>query len=383
MADVHVAAVCDVRESARLRAKNTVDQRYGDSACATYSDFRELLARKDIDAIVNATPDHWHVLIALEAARNGKDMYHEKPLGMSVQEAQVLRDEIHRTGRVFQFGTQQRSSYNFRFACELARNKKIGDLKTVVLGGVGGGERENPPPEPPAEPVPPGFDYNMWLGPAPWAPYSAQRCSSAWGSIRDYCLGGISGAWGIHDVDIAQWAANADDTGPIEIEGTGEVPTDGLATAITAWNITHTYANGVKVLHMDGKAVRDYAKQNGFPELPWMGVLFIGTDGWIFASRNTLRAKPSSLLRIALSPDDLRLYYSNNHARNFVECVLSRRKTICPIESAVRSDTVCHIDDIAVRLGRKLRWDPAREIFLNDQDANRMLVRPMRSPWRL
>ncbi len=385
MPDVHVAAVCDVRQSAVARAKERVDGRYGDSGCAGYGDFRELLARDDIDAIVNATPDHWHVLIGLEAARNGKDMYYEKPFGMSVEEGKVLRGEIQRTGCVFQFGTQQRSSYNFRFACELARNKKIGELRTVVLGGVGGWGREDVPPEPEPmpEPVPAGFDYDMWLGPAPWAPYSERRCSRSWGSIRDYSLGGLGGAWGVHDVDIAQWVCDADDSGPTEVEGTGEVPSDGLATVVTRWTVRHRYANGVEMLHMDAKAVRDYMKDNGYPELPWMGVMFIGSEGWVFASRRSIFAKPSALLRTALGPDDRRLYFSNNHARNFIDCVRSRRRTICPVESAVRSDTVCHLDDMTIRLGRKLRWDPVKEEVVGDDEANRMLSYSMRAPWHL
>ena len=284
---------------------------------------------------------------------------------------------------MFQFGTQQRSSYNFRFACELARNKKIGELKTVVLGGVGGGSRGDTPPMPAPEPVPVGFDYDMWLGPAPWAPYCEQRCSRSWMGIQDYCLGGLSGAWGIHDVDIAQWVCDADDSGPIEVEGTGDIPSDGLFTAVTAWTVRHKYASGVEMLHMDARAVRDYMKENGYPELPWMGVMFIGSDGWVFANRQRLLASSSRLLGIAFSPDDERLYFSNDHARNFINCVRSRKRTICPVESAVRSDTVCHLDDMAIRLGRKLRWDPVKEQVVDDDEANRMLSRSMRSPWHL
>jgi predicted dehydrogenase len=348
-----------------------------------YNDFRELLARDEVDAILNATPDHWHVLIALEAARQGKDMYHEKPLGMSVEEGKVLRSEIQHSGSVFQFGTQQRSSYNFRFACELARNRRLGELKRVVLGGVGGGSRGNPPPVPAPEPVPAGFDYDMWLGPAPWSPYCNERVSRSWMGIRDYCLGGISGAWGIHDVDIAQWVCDADDSGPIEVEGTGEIPSDGLSTAVSGWTVRHTYASGVEMLHMDAQAVRDYTEQRGYPRLPWMGVMFIGTEGWVFASRQRLIAEPQGLLGQGFSPDDVRLYYSNNHAQNFIDCVKSRKRTICPIESAVRSDTVCHLDDITIRLGRKLRWDPVKEEVVGDDEANRMLSRSMRAPWHL
>ena len=239
---VRVVAVCDLRRKFRERAKQVVDQRYGDSGCRMYHDYRELLARPDIDAVLIATPDHWHALIAIEAARNGKDMYMEKPVDVHVAAAKALRRAVNRYGVVFQFGTQQRSDRGFRFGCELVRNGRIGKLQTIVVGSVQGLELPNQPLQP--QPDPAEFDYDMWLGPAPWSPYTFERAASRaegspgyWMHIHDYCLGCLSGAWGIHHVDIAQWGNNSDDTGPLEIEGSGVLPSDGLCDTPITWRV--------------------------------------------------------------------------------------------------------------------------------------------------
>ena len=384
--DVRVVAVCDLREMFRQKAKDRVNQHYGGKGCETYHDFREMLGRKDIDAVTVVTPDHWHSLIGLEAARNGKDMYYEKPLSMSVTEDKVLRDTINRYGVIFQFGTQQRSDNRFRFACELVRNERIGKLHTIMVGSHPSITCPNQPTQ--SMPDRKEFDYDMWLGPAQWAPYTYQRCASRvmgtlgmWTYIYDYSLGGLSGAWGIHHVDIAQWGNGTDNTGPIEIEGTGVFPEDGLTDTAIAWEIEHKYANGVKMIHMNSKTALKRASQ--FSLHSGVGILFLGSEGWVFVCRNLIEAHPKSLLTSTIGPDEIGLYRSNNHRRNFLDCVKTRQKTICPIETAVRSDTICHQDDIAIRLGRKLRWNPEGEKFINDGQANRMLTRPMRSPWHL
>ena len=388
--DVRMVAVCDLRRKFRERARQRVDERYGDSGCATYNDFRELLARPDIDAVCIATPDHWHALIALEAAKNRKDMYLEKPVDVHMAAAKALREAVNRYGVVFQFGTQQRSSQEFRFGCELVRNGRIGKLHTIVVGSLPGAELANQPIQP--EPDPNEFDYDMWLGPAPWAPYTFERAASRaegspgyWMHIHDYCLGCLSGAWGIHHVDIAQWGNNSDDTGPVEIEGTGVLPQDGLCDTALTWRVEHAYANGVKMIHMDSRHTEQEFPQFVTPVLQYRGcgILFLGTDGWVIVSRGGIDAQPKSLLQTTFDSSEPRLPVSNNHERNFLECVKSRRPPISSIESAVRSDTICHLDDIAIRLGRKLHWDPKAEQFLNDDQANRLLTRPLRSPWRL
>ena len=385
--DVQAVAVSDLFEMFRMKAVEKVEQHYGGKGFKAYRDYRELLARSDIDAVMIATPDHWHALVGIEAARNGKDMYYEKPLAMSVREGKAICDAVNRYGVVFQFGTQQRSDEKFRFACELARNEKIGKLHTILVGSHPSQTCPNQPTQP--TPARDEFDYDTWLGPAPWSPYTYGRCASrvmgklggTWMHIHDYSLGSLGGAWGVHHVDIAQWGNGTDDTGPVEIEGTGAIPADGLADTVTEWEVEHTYANGVKMIHatrrIAAKRAKQFAVRNG------LGILFIGTEGWFLVGRGYLQAEPRSLLTATIGPDEIHLPRSNNHRRNFIECVKSRQRTMCPVETAVRSDTICHMDDIAIRLGRKLRWDPQKEEFINDDQANRMLTRPLRSPWHL
>jgi predicted dehydrogenase len=388
--DVQLVAVCDLRHSFRQKAKLAIDQKYGNQDCATYHDFRELLARSDIDAVCVATPGHWHAMIGIEAAKNGKDMYLEKPADVHVAAAKALRAAVNRYGVVFQFGTQQRSGQAFRLACELARNGRLGKLHTIVVGSVPGVTFPNQPTQP--EPDPRVFDYDMWLGPAPWAPYTFQRAASRaegspgyWMHIHDYGLGCLSGAWGIHHIDIAQWANGTDETGPLEIEGTGVLPQDGLCDTPLTWRVEHLYANGVKMLHIDAKHTEAEFPQfkNGMLPQRGCGVLLLGNEGWVLVSRGGIDASAMSLLREPIGLDEIRLPVSNHHKRDFLECVRTRKQTVSPIEAAVRSDTICHLDDIAIRTGRKLRWDPAKEQFLNDEAANRLLSRPMRSPWVL
>jgi len=388
--DVRVVAVCDLRRKFREQAKQVVDERHGNTDCRMYHDFRELLARPDIDAVCIATPDHWHALIAIEAAKNHKDMYMEKPVDVHVAAAKALREAVNRYGVVFQFGTQQRSDRGFRFGCELVRSGRIGKLRTIVVGSVPGAQLANQPLQP--QPDPAEFDYDFWLGPAPWSPYTFERAASRaegspgyWMHIHDYCLGCLSGAWGIHHVDIAQWGNNSDDTGPLEIEGSGVLPSDGLCDTPITWRVEHLYASGVKMIHMDSKHTEAEFPQFVTPvlDMKGCGILFIGSEGWVIVSRGGTDAGPKSLLQTAFDSNEPRLPVSNNHKRNFLDCVKTRRQPISHIEAAVRSDTICHLDDIAIRTGRKLHWDPKTEHFVNDEAANRLLTRPLRSPWRL
>jgi predicted dehydrogenase len=374
--DVQAVAVCDVRKEHRDRAKSLIDDKYGNSDCNTYNDFRELLARKDIDAILMACPDHWHALIGIEAARQNKDMYYEKPLSLFFRECQSMRNAINRYGVVFQHGTQQRSDERYRFAVELVRNGRIGELTEILVASAGYPQIAPQPPMP----VPEGLDYDMWLGPAPWVPYTELRCTRNFTLIYDYSVGCISGAYGIHDIDIAQWVVDADHTGPIEVEGTGVIAKDGLYDTILSWESIHTYENGVRIRYMDHRSAR---QKEPLYTSHMMGILFIGTEGWIFVQRGFMGAQPKSLLRTVIGPNEICLPRSNDHRRNFLDCVKTRQQPICPIEVAVRSDTVCHQADIAIRLGRKLYWDPVKEEYKNDTEANRMLSRPMRSPWQL
>ena len=370
-----VVAVCDVKRAMRERAKQPVDAHYGNKDCAVYNDFRELLDRGDIDALTIATLDSWHVLHALAAVRAGKDIYLEKPMGMSIQEIQVLRDAVHRYGRVFQFGTQQRSSQEFRQACEIARNGRLGKVHTIKVGvHAGAAERSGLKTYTP-EPVPDGLDYNLWLGPAPWAPYTTARLVYPhWFHISDYSLGYVSG-WGIHHIDIAQWGNGTELSGPVEIEGSARFPDDdALCDNPLSWNTRMKYANGVDLIFT--------GDEPGFTGVR-QGVTFEGPDGWVFVNRGVIEAEPKSLLREPFDPDAVHLPVSTLHQGNFLECVRTRQKTISNIDVAVRSDTVCQLAWCAFHLNRKLHWDPARELFINDPDANRKLIRSLRAPWRL
>lgn len=374
--DVRVAAICDVRRQHRDRAKQWVDEHYGDQSCATYNDFRELLARKDIDAVLIAVPDHWHALIGIEAARRGKDMYYEKPMGLTFADAKAMRAAVHRYGVVFQFGTQQRSDQRYRLACELVRNGRIGELQTIAIASAG----MNPIAPQPVEPVPEGLDYDLWLGQAPWAPFTHLRCTRNWTLIYDYSLGCISGAYGIHDVDCAQWANDADHTGPVWAEGTAVIPSTGLYDTPERYAIEYRYANGVKLELLDMMTARARYGQFRFGS---MAMMFLGSKGWVYVSREGMRTQPESLMHVVIGPNENKVVFSKEHHRNFLDAVRTRRQPVSNIEAAVRSETVCQQGDIAIRLGRKVNWDPVREFFLDDEQANRMLARPMRSPWRL
>ncbi len=381
--DVQALAVCDVHETQRQNAKQSIDEYYDNKDCAAYKDFRELLARKDIDAVQITAPDHWHVLIALEATRQRKHMYCEKPMGWSMRAAQAVRKAVHDSGVVFQFGTQQRSTGKFRAACELVRNGRIGQLKTILVGVPGSWTC----PKQPTEPVPKELDYELWLGPAPAAPYCYQRCRpftekegwSNWYSISDYCMGMI-GNWGVHHLDIAQWGNGTDLGGPIEVEGSGVFPEGMLTDAATTWQVENRYANGVTLIHMDdGTSKKHPLQKNGHGH----GVMFLGTEGWVHVDREKMDAEPKSLLKATIGPNETQLFKSNNHHVNFIDAVKGRTKPAAPIDVAVRSDAMCCLQQIAIKLKRKLRWDPAREVFSGDDEANRLLDRPMRGPWKV
>jgi len=332
--EVQVVAVCDVHETQRRRAKQSVDEFYDNRDCAATKDFRELVGRKDIDAVQITTPDHWHVLVALEAVRRGKHMYCEKPIGWSARAAKVLRKAVQESGVVFQFGTQQRSGGKFRFACELVRNGKIGQLKTILVGVPGSWTC----PRQPTEPVPKELDYDLWLGPAPEAPYCYQRCRpwtekegwSIWYCISDYCTGMI-GNWGVHHLDIAQWGNGTDLSGPTEIEGTGVFPKDLLTDAAMSWQVENRYQSGVTLVHMDDGTAKKHPQQVA---KYGHGVLFLGTEGWVHVDREVIDAQPNALLKATLGPNEVHLLKSDNHHANFIDAVKGRAKPAAPIDES-------------------------------------------------
>ncbi len=377
--DVQIVAVCDVDARRAEDARRIVEGHYAGRArsgryrrCDAYGDFRDLVARPDIDAVTVGTPDHWHALPALASARAGKDIFIQKPLTRTVVEGRVLSDTVRRYGRVLQVGSQQRSDPRFRFACELVRNGRIGRLETVRVGLP-----TDPSTGPqPGMPVPEGLDYETWLGPAPWKPYTEKRVHPTrgygrpgWLRIRDYGCGMITG-WGSHHLDIAQWGMGTEHTGPVAVEGWGEFPDDGLWDVHGRCRIEYTYASGVRLICAD----------NGTNA---QGVRFEGTEGWIYINRGRLEAEPASLLKETFGPDEVHLYRSRDHKGNWIEGIKTRAETVAPVEVGHRSCSVCLVGHVAMRLGRWLTWDPETEQFPGDAEANRMLSRPMREPWTL
>jgi len=369
--DAHLVAVCDVDSLKRQRTQNVVNEYYANlygadsyKGCDGYNDFRELLAREDIDAVLIATPDHWHSDLVASAAKAGKDIYCEKPLSLTIKEGRDMVNYARRYNIVFQTGSHQRSSYEFRFACELVRNGYIGELKKVGFG-------YNPKTvisrecDLPAEPVPDYLDWNMWLGPAPWRPYHSILSPHVsveswhhWRDYRDYSAGKIAD-WGAHHFDIIQWALDMDSSGPVEI-----IPPDGKKT--TAY--TYKYANGVPLIYEVGDSGT---------------ITFTGSEGSIRVRRGSIETTPSSLRRITLSANDIHLYKSTNHYQNWLDCIRTRERPICDVEIGCRSVTVCHIGNIAHQVGRPLKWDPRQEEFVDDQEANRYLSRKKRDSWKI
>lgn len=376
--DSQVIAVCDVDANHLENAEKLVNAHYSQAStsgaykgCGVYNDWRELIARDDIDAVVVSTPDHWHVPISIAAIKAGKDVYCEKPLTLTISEGRMLSDTVRRYNRVFQTGSEFRARFGFHRAAELVRNGRIGKLHTIrtyLPWGHPSGLDNSP------KPVPNGFDYDMWLGPAPWAPYTDGRCHRRFRHILDYS-GGILTDWGGHLNDQAQWGNDTEYTGPIEIEGKGEFPKTGIYNTAKTFHVEYKYANGVKLI-----CVSKYS------ELGAGGAIkYEGTDGWIFTGLGLpLISHPESVLDSVISPNETHLYTCpQGPERNFLDCVHTRKQPYYPAEVGHRSTAICHLGNISMLLERKLKWDPEKERFLGDEQANRMLSRAMRSPWHL
>jgi predicted dehydrogenase len=371
VAGVQVVAVCDVWQSRRQKAKQIVDEHYGTSDCATYTDFRELLKRQDVDAVMIATQDHWHALIAVAAARAGKDIYCEKPLGVAVTECRAILDAVRRYGRVFQTGTQQRSDQKFRFACELARNGYLGKIHTVKVASEGPNYKPGYKGPYDPMPAPDGLDFDMYLGPAPKKPYNPGRLAwPDWYLIWDYCDGFIVN-WAVHHLDIANWGCPGVAEGPFEFECKGTYRNEGFTDNINDWSAEFRYQSGLRM------TFTDYWGENK------SGCRFEGDKGWVYVDRPGIWAEPESLLKVNLKADDLHLHESNNHQRDFIESVRTRRDPVSDAEAGHKASYLGMIADISARLKRTLKWDPAKERFVNDPEADRMLTRPMRTPWHL
>ncbi len=355
MPEVKLAAVCDVDTTRREAGKKRVDDAYGNNDCAAYIDYREILSRDDIDAIACATPDHWHAMVILDTCKTGKDMYCEKPLINNLVEAKAVMDAVKASEIIFQTGSQQRASKNFRYACELVRNGYLGKVQRVEVG-VGG------PPQPcnlPGEEMEPGLDWDRWLGPAPAREYNSvlsprgvHNHFPSWRAFCEYGGGGMTD-WGAHHFDIAQWGLGMDESGPTEIRP----PKDGS-------KLTYIYENGVEVVHGGAS-----------------GVTFFGSDGELFVNRGKLTSKPEGIIKQEIGPNEIHLYEApgdshSGHRQDWVNCVKSRKQPNCPIEIGARTVAVCHLGNIAYLHaeeldGQPLRWDPKMWQFVGNEKANK------------
>jgi predicted dehydrogenase len=363
--DVRVVAVCDVDKGHLLRAKRAVDKRYGNQDCAAIGDFRELLARQDIDVVMISTPDHWHTLISIMALRAGKDVQCEKPT-LTIAEGKLLCTETRKHRKVFQTSTEDRAVPEYHRLAELVRNGRIGKLEKieVILP-----QQPGRPGDPTPQPVPPELDYEMWLGPAPAAPYTRDRVHYNFRWIEDYS-GGIICDWGTHLFDTAQWANDTELSGPVEIEGQGTYWQGGLFNTVKDYEVTFRYANGVVMTCKPGNP----------------SIKFIGTGGWVGNTgwRGPVEASSPAILNSVIGPEELHLYTNPaGEHRDFLDCVKSRKDPYFPVEIGHRVSTVCHLANAAIKLGRKLKWDPVAERFTNDDAANQLLDRPRRAPWQL
>ena len=362
--EVQMVAVCDVDKTHRNRAKGLCDQRYGNKDCTAYLDFRELIGRGDLDAVMLALPDHWHAIPVIEAARAGLDMHGQKPFSRSIIEGRAMVTEIERYGRIWQTGSQQRSDYKFRRAAELVRNGKIGKIQKIEVGlPTGGATDVKPVQEPPA-----GLDWDFWLGPAPYVPYRG-IVHWNWRWIMDYSGGQLTD-WAGHHIDIAHWGMGWDRTGPTEIEGEGEYPEDGIYNVPTKYRFTCRYADGITMTVANNQQLTQGAK-------------WFGDKGWIHVNRGGLNASDEKILREEIGPNEIHLYESRDHKQNFLDCVKSRKETICPAEVGFRSISVGLLGEIAMLTGRKIKWDPEKEEIIGDPEASALLGRSYREPWVL
>ncbi|OHB82216.1 MAG: hypothetical protein A2V98_18415 [Planctomycetes bacterium RBG_16_64_12] len=374
--EAQVVAVCDVWKGQRDQAKSVVDAHYQNNDCKAYNDFRELLARDDIDAVGIASTDHWHVPMAVAAAKAGKDVSVEKPLGVSVAQDQICREVIRRYDRVFQYGTEARCVAACRLGCELVRSGRIGEIREIRVKAPNserGGSRE-------PKPVPGDLDYDLWLGPAPWRPYSGCPDSGpGWFHVYDYAIGYVAG-WGAHPLDLLQWAFDTHLTGNWEVEGTGVIPTEGCNDVVIDWDVRFRFANGITMSYWATGVPKDE-----HPRLAPLGnyAQLIGTEGWIAIYYAAMDCEPQSLRDVPLAAGDVHLPVGQGQERNFIECVRTRQTPVSNIDDAVHSDIISHVSNIAVRVGRKITWDPVKEEILGDVEASRMLTRAMREPWQL
>lgn len=373
--DIEVVALCDVFDDRRTRAAALVNEYYNrasDAAgCAVSGDFREVIDRDDVDAVLIAPQDHWHAIMAVAAADRKKHIYCEKPLGVSVRECQIIRDAARRNGIVFQTGTQQRSTRDFSQACELARNGYLGDIHTIEVAAPGPYYQRKYEGSLDPQPVPDGFDWEMYVGPAPMKPYNpGHHAWPDWYLIWDYCVGFIVN-WGVHHLDIALWGCPRLTAQTFELTCTADYRNDGFCDNVSGWQAEFVYPDGLKMLFSD----TDHPYKQG--------CCFRGSEGWVHVNRKGIEADPASLLEVSLKSSDTRLYVNDNHQHDFVNAIKENRDPIAPVEAGCHASTFGTLADVAARLKRKIQWDPVAGRLVNDAEAEPMLERPMRAPWSL
>jgi len=388
MKDVRVVAVSDAYTSRRDRKAALLNKHYGGNDIAkVHADFREILAREDVDAVIVAAHDNWHTPMSIAAAKAGKDVYCQKPLALDLGRTSLLRKVVNEKKRVFQFGTQYRSQGRYRLMVELVRNGYIGELKRIdvwsrdVSHNVGS-YHVKPYGSTEEVPVPADLNFDAWQGPSPMVPYTVDRTTN-WGGYHcpETSLGFLAGC-AIHPLGIAQWGNKTDHTSPIRYEGTGTVPKEGIFRTLARWDMKCDYENGVKLHFMDCRTAK-VALASFLPK--WRngdGVFFHGTEGWIGAHWG-FAASDQKLWKVKFKSNDERLTVSPEHNRNFIDCVKSRKETMCPVEMAIRCDTICHLTNVAARTGRVMKWDPKTEQIIGDKDASKMITRPYRKEWKV
>jgi predicted dehydrogenase len=369
--EVQWVAVCDLDEAHLEQAQEIVNTQYGNEDCATYKDYRALFARGDLDAVSIAVPDHWHAILSIAAVSAGLDVYGEKPFTHSLREGRALSDAVKRYGRVWQTGSWQRSVHNFHRAAELVRNGRIGKIQRVEVGLPAGhfdfaktfGQEQ-------LESPPAGFDYDTWIGPAPWTPYCTARVHMNWRWNMDFG-GGQLMDWVGHHLDIAHWGLGLDLTGPVEVSGRGEFPKTGIYNSAMRYWVEARYADGTPMV-----------LAGGYPEIQ-SGTKWIGEYGWVWVNRGGFESQPANLVNAIIGPNETWLYRSRDHYQNFLDSVRSRAQTIAPAEVAHRSASVGHLGVIAIETGRTIKWDPATETLIGDPAAERLLSRSYRRPYQL
>ena len=379
-----IIAVCDLDANRVEQGQALVNGWYSVNSTKGYRDYHELLANKEIDAVVISTPDHQHAVLAVNAVRAGKDVYLQKPASLTISEGRIMADAVKASGRIFQIGSQQRSWVQFHRACELVRNGRVGDVKHVEIGLPG----DPSGPDAPEMPVPAGFNYDAWLGTTPQVYYTEMRVHPqkgfdcpGWLRCEQFGAGMITG-WGAHHVDTAHWGMNTELTGPVEIWGWAEFPTHGLWNVHGKFQTDSRYANGM-TMSISG----DYPN----------GIKFIGTKGWLFVTREgnvtpsdptsgkpsgkPLEASDPKILDSVIGPNEIHLATAEEHHANWLDCVRTRKEPLAPAEIAHRACSTCLLNHIAMKLKRHLHWDPVKERFENDDEANAMLSRPQRAPY--